>query len=681
MTQAEAPTQDNPVSPKLLAMQEVIDECDKAYYQNGTSPLSDSEYDSLKAKLAKLAPDDPRLTRVGYAISRDEIGSKSQHSIPMGSLDNTDDYLNGVEPWFKKLGVDHPIFASYKMDGMSMALYYEDGKLVKAITRGNGEVGEDVTANAIKWMYVPLNLKERLTLTVRGEAILHKADFQKLATDGGSDSNPRNVGAGIVGRHDGTDNELIRFYAFNIYRLDRPLQNEDYKYAVLENLGFTCAPHKLCNNVSEVADYYNQTNDIRQSLEFEIDGIVVCINNGEFNSSLITDRKSKLRPKFARAVKFPMYTALTTVTGCNITIGHNGVLCPTVTYEPVKVGGVVSSNANLNNWNESSEYPSAAHVCVGDMVSIGLAGDIIPKIVKVITHSPSNPPITEPTVCPFCGSSTTRNLRGKEGAATYCSNPGSCSGTLVQKIDHWIGTSKKGVGILDIGDGVLAAMIEANLVADPADLYKITVDMIQNLKVGAGKLGKSRATKIVDNINNKRNLSLPMFIGGLGIDLLGKRRVEIIQRSANGKLNTIDQWRDQDNLKSVIADGLGSPGEPSILREAIMVGMAECEPLIVKLLANGVTVDSSQVSASPSSGGLLAGRSFCFTGTRDYLDEVVAAGGTIKSGISRGLTFLVQKSVLSESKKTQKAEELGVKIIGIEYLREILDGKVSLDEL
>lgn len=292
--------------------------------------------------------------------------------------------------------------------------------------------------------------------------------------------------------------------------------------------------------------------------------------------------------------------------------------------------------------------------------------------------------LSEPSCCPFCGGPTTNEIRGKEGAATYCAKRSNCPAARVLKIDHWIGSSKKGVGILDIGDGLLKAMLDADLISDPADLYTLTVDQIKNLKIGAGKLGKSRADRVINNINNKRHLTLPVFLGGLGIELLGKRRVETLRSSANGNLDTLEQWRDLDNLKSVIADGLGDPSEQSILREAIISGMSDCSQLIDKLLTNGVTIineGESPDQPTPSKSGILSGISICFTGTRELLKEAEEAGAEIKSGVSAKLDILVQLDPLSASKKSQKADELGVSVISVEVLRRVLNGSLDIQDV
>lgn len=283
-------------------------------------------------------------------------------------------------------------------------------------------------------------------------------------------------------------------------------------------------------------------------------------------------------------------------------------------------------------------------------------------------------PIVEPKTCPSCDAPTTRTLRGKEGACTYCSNP-KCAAAVFAKLDCWIGSSKKGVGILDIGDSMIKALWDNGMLSDPADLYTLTVDGIKNVSIGKGvRIGTSRAEKVVANIQAKKKLTLSTFLGSLGIELLGRRRVTLLQEAAGGQLDRLEDWMDVEKLKTIQIPGYGDT-----IRAAVVQGIEENLDLIKKLLANGVEIDGGAVEAG--AGGEMAGDkpfaglSFCFTGTRDGLDEVTARGGIIKSGVSKGLDFLVQLDSLSKSNKTKKAEEYGTTIISLAFLKQaIADG-------
>lgn len=664
----------------LPEIRSLIDKADSLYYRPGlTSPLTDEEYDDLKEQLRALAPGDERLTRVGLPYDPQELDTKVTHTIPMGSLDNTDDGILGYETWIKwlheKLGLDElEIYASLKIDGASICATYRQGKLVRVATRGNGMVGEDITANAINFAGLPIILPADINIDVRGEAILYKDDFtaicerDKIAES--DRSNPRNLGNGIMGRHDGGDSNKIRFMPFNLLGLE--LETEEAKYQNLRTLGFQPVPRKLCSNISDFMKFYTATAEARDRLPFEIDGIVAILNVVTLQDKFVTsDSKTRLRPKYSRAVKFPHKANTTTLVGVALSVGHTRAIIPTAQLATVRIGGVNVSNALLNNWDEIKRLG----IAIGDEVEVVLSGDIIPKIIRRVKEGNPRTPITEPTRCPACGEVTTRMVHGKQGAVTYCSSP-ECPAAALELINHWIGTSKKGVGILGIGDTMLKALWDNQLIQDQADLYSLTVDQIKDVVLdGKMKIGKSRAEQIVKSINASRTMSLSTFLGSLGIDLLGRRRVKMIMESSNGQLLHLADWLDPQKLSCISGDTIS---------EAIKDGISDNRKLIEKLLANGVTIVDDQLAEQPalkqeaSSDRPFAGLSFCLTGTRECLEDIERLGGTIKSSVSKTLSYLVQADPTSMSNKTKKAEEYEIPIISLDYLRSAIAGEVVL---
>lgn len=681
---------------RLAMLRSAIDRAAQLYYTPGCeSPVTDDEFEALIGELRELVPDDPRLTRVGTPFSSDDMREKRTHSIPMGSLDNTDGGLSGFASWYDKtcalLGVDgFAINASLKMDGNSVALSYVKGEFVEAISRGNGEVGESLTANAVKWAGVPTSLPVPFTGTVRGEAILYKCWFDAMKATDPTLTNPRNVGSGILGRTDGTQNEMIQFVAFNVVSDGLNFPSLNMKFKTLRKLGFTPVQHVVIDYsaredaVKSFEDYFAEIESRRPTLPFEIDGIVVMVDDIAMQKQITKDRKDELRPKYGRAVKFATAKALTKVTGVTITMGHTGSIIPTAILEPVFVGGVTVTNVLLNNWNVDSEAPSAAHVAIGDTVEIARQGDVIPKIVRVIDRPADRQPIEEPKVCPICGSPTTRTLRDKEGVVTYCTNA-DCDGQSTGKIKHYIGSSDKGVGIMGVGDAVLKALVDAELVSTPADLYRLKAEQLIDLKIGESKsgtpirLGNSRTTSLLAEIEKSKQLPLTKFLGALGISLLGRRRVEIVAKEQG--LTTLEDWLNEEKLATI-------PGD--VMRKAIIEGLQKARPVIDDLLSVGVVISpvvlvevmETTTVATADDGVVgpkqIAGSTFCWTGCRDYIDEVTAKGGIMKSGVSRGLDYLVQKDATSSSGKTLKAESYGTKIISIDCLRAVLDGEREL---
>jgi len=693
-------------------LRQLIDKADIAYYRPGVQPiLTDAEYDLLRPALKELAPDDPRIARVGSPYSETELRTKVKHAIPMGSLDNTDDGILGFLPWYQSVQEQvvantlveqrkHytvPIMASLKVDGGSILADYVNGVLTRVATRGNGEVGENITANAASFHGLPTMLPKPVSMSVRGEAILYKSDFQIICErehgipfdqiDTKAISNPRNVGNGILGRDDGMDCDKIHFIVFNVEFWDGheglEFDTEQAKFDTLKDLGFKPVPHKLCSTVDELNDFYNSVANGRDDLPFEIDGVVVCLNRIYDQKIFVTDDiKTRLRPKYARAIKFPHKSNTTVIKEVLLTVGHTGSIIPTAVFEEVRIGGVNVTHALLNNWDEIERLG----IAVGDEVEVVLAGDIIPKVIRLVSKGSSRQPIAEPSRCPSCGEPTTRNYRGKKGAVTYCANPRNCSAAKFAKISHWVGGSKKGVGILGIGDTILKALWDNGIINDPSDLYTLTVEQIQDVVLDGGvRIGTSRATEIVKNIQGKKKLALHTFLGSLGIDLLGRRRVQLLRKEANGQLDRLEDWLDDNKLATIQIPGLGDT-----IRDAIRAGIDEYRPMIQEMVRKGVTIDgeSSEPAtteiageAKEEPGKPLVGVSCCWTGTRAYIDEFEAQGGTVKSGISKGLHLLVQKDATSTSNKTMKAESLGVRIISVEALKKLLDGELTITDL
>ena len=686
---------------QLSELKQLIDKADAAYYRPGLQPvITDAEYDQLKKELKNLDPEDPRNTRVGVQYDPEELRTKVKHPIPMGSLDNTDDGIIGYDAWYKKiseaLGESPQILASLKVDGGSIRAKYVNGNLVEVATRGNGEVGEDITANGVLFRNLPSVLPRPLNIDVRGEAVLPKYDFKLICErEHGipfdqikpSDvSNPRNVGNGLLGRDDGTDSDKIKLIAFNIeFWDDVECNSEVDKMRILRELGFQPVPHSLCSNIEDVQRFYNSTLKDRDVLPFEIDGVVVTINSIEQQNKFVTsDIKTRLRPKYAKAIKFPYMSATTILKDVLLTVGHSGAIIPTAVLEEARVGGVNVKNALLNNWDEIDRLG----VAIGDTVIVGLAGDIVPKLYGVASKGLNRSPIQEPTNCPSCGEPTTRHYRGKKGAITYCSFPEKCPDVQLGKIDHWIGSSKKGVGILDIGDSILRSLWDYQLVVDAADLYTLTPEMLENVQIsGSGvRIGKSRAKKICKNIEDKKVLPLHIFLGSLGVDLLGRRRVQILRESAGGELDKLEDWLDFDKLEKIDLPGFGDT-----IRDAVVSGLKDCLPLIKKLLSVGVKIKypdqkplepEIEGEAKETSGKPFASKSFCFTGTRECIDEVEALGGIIKSSVAKSKPspdFLVQADPTSSSGKTKNAESNGhTTIISLDYLKRVLAGECDL---
>jgi DNA ligase (NAD+) len=670
----------------LNSLRSLIDKADSAYYRAGIQEyIPDALYDQAKERLRSLCPTDERLSRIGLPFDPSELRSKTKHGIPMGSLDNLDGGIEGFDKWFtecgKKLGVRPSIVVSHKVDGGSIRVSYVDGVLKKIVTRGNGEYGEDITANGVNFQYLPAVLPEPLTCDVRGEAVLYKEDFRSLKESEfgvayeeipeAELSNPRNVGNGILGRDSGEGSGLIRFIAFNIFG---GFDSELEKFAELTKLGFQVVEHKVVTTTDELREFYDHSLLNRRSLPYEIDGLVVSLNLSAHQAAFITeDPKSLMRPKFSRAIKFPHMMANTRLVDINLSIGHTGAIVPVAVLEEVRIGGVNVENALLNNWEEIDRLG----IAIGDLVTVILAGDIIPKIIGVAEESQDRIPIVEPSNCPYCNSPTTRELRGKPGVVTYCSNPKKCPEVSLEKIKRWVGDSKRGVGILGIGSSIIEALWGLGILKDVSDLYTLTVEDLKDVELGSGvRVGESRARTIIKNIDSKRVLPIHTFLGCLGIELLGRRRIQILSKAAEGRLDTLDQWLDTKSFGSLVIEGLGEA-----IKQSVIDGIEFNRDLINRLLSKGVVVtgyNKENVMENEREGKVFAGLSFCLTGTRECLQDIERLGGQIKSGVSKDLSFLVQKDPMSSSSKTLKAEKYGVRVISIDFLKKVISGEEKL---
>lgn len=661
----------------LEELRTLIDKADAAYYHPGKSSpiITDYEYDLLKKALAKADPNDYRLIRVGYT---EDTRDKVKHPFPMGSLDNLD-WVEEIAGYLEKKDTSgrqysaHEFVLSHKVDGSSIRASYKQGILQEVVTRGNGVEGTNILANGRLFRNLPLVLRQPVDIEVRGEAVLYKEDFEDITRHDVEKSNPRNVGNGIIGRDDGENCDKINFIAFDCYHTNPEYSSVYEKLFLLKSLGFAVVPHKILCGEAAIKKYVNQVYEQRSSLPYEIDGVVMIMNDIAAQEAITSTSTNKLRPKYARAIKFPHLVGETTILDIELSMGHTGAIIPTAVLDKVRIGGVYVTHALLNNWNEIKRLD----VGVGDKVQVVLAGDIIPKIVKNVQKQGET--AVEPQKC-FCGSPTTRTLRGTSGAVTYCSKFQACEYAQREKIKHWIGDSKRGAGILGIGSAILAEIIDSGLVKDPSDLYKLTVADIEHLKInGKIAVGHSRAQMIIDNIASRSVLPLNKFLGCLGIELLGSRRAQQLIDDAGGKLSTIEQWLDFTNLRAVLHDITG----PTI-SSAIVEGL-EANTTLIRNLLKYVTVGDKkkeEVMNEEKSGAVsdkvFEGLSFCLTGTRECTLDIERLGGTLKSGVSKGLSFLVQADPLSTSGKSKKAEEYGVRIISLDYLKSAIEGKVDL---
>jgi DNA ligase (NAD+) len=656
---------------QLFDLRNQILKAKHAYYYSGEPIMSDAEYDALEDELRKLAPDDPVLAIVGAQVPADSMLTKARHSIPMGSQSKVNSEAE-FRAWYAKSEITE-LHASLKGDGASAAAYYTNGRLIQAISRGDGTVGEDITANALRFKGLPAWVGDDsggFTGAVRFEVILTVDDWTRI--DPSRNKNPRNAGAGIMGRKNGHQSDYLTVFAFDLdeTRNGRSVafSTEMEKAARLAELGFSVIPHQACSNADEAVTYFQNIARTRDNLPFWIDGVVLKIDNIASQTALgVTGG----RPKGQMAWKFDSVGVETVLEGVVVSGGHTGGLYPTAQLHPVEIGGTTVSNASLANYDEIARLD----VAIGDSVWVVKANDIIPKIIRV-THRPeTRAPIPVPTQCPFCGGGVGRRQTsgGGEGVIIECRNS-ECSIKSSGKIRRWIAS----LDILGIGDAVREAMIERLALEDAADLYTLRnrAAELAELVINAEKdltLGEKRTAAILDAIDATRTLALSRFLGSLGIDHLGKRRVELMMTAADGALDMLDDWRSGRLRESVLAEKAGVPNVSGQIQDAI----DKMSQVIDKLLANGVTV-LPPVGDIPASDDVPL-KTVCISGKlpsgkkkADYVAPLKAAGYGLVDDVTKGLDYLVLADPNSTSSKSEKARKLGIEVISEERLEQMV---------
>ena len=521
---------------RIAALRNVILEAKHAYYYSGEPVMSDAEYDALEDELRQLSPDDAVLALVGSPVPLDTMLTKARHSIPMGSQSkvNSEDEFR---TWWTRSGTQ-AVHASLKGDGASAAAYYREGQLVQAISRGDGTTGEDITANALRFKGLPAWVgggqegdSVAFTGAVRFEVILTVSDW--TAVDPTRSKNPRNVGTGIMGRKNGHQSDCLTVFAFDIDEVrgstSVSFSTETEKTARLVELGFNVVPCQRCSSAEEAVGCFQRIAHERDNLPVWIDRVVMKLDDIAAQRELgVTSG----RPKGQVAWKFDFSGAETVLEDVVISGGHTGGLYPTGQLRAVEIGGTTVSNVSLANFDEIERLD----VAIGDSVWVVKANDIIPKIVRVTDWPATRRPILAPVVCPFCGGGVgrRRTTNGDEGVIIECRNA-ECPKKSTGKIRRWIAS----VDILGIGDGVLEASVDRFALEDSAGLYMLRgqADALAELVINVERdirLGQKRAQSILDAIDATRTLSFSQFLGSLGLDHLGKRRVELMIRSAAG---------------------------------------------------------------------------------------------------------------------------------------------------
>ena len=663
---------------RIEELRELINYHNYRYYVLNEPEITDDEYDELFRELVELeemypefvTPDSP-TQRVG-APPRKEFG-EVRHSIPMLSLQDArnDDELRDFDARIKRvlglpMNAEIEYVAEPKFDGLSCEIVYVDGKYTLASTRGDGIVGEDVTPNVRTIKTVPMRLlkvqgipvPERIE--VRGEVLMSKKDFQKLneelARRGEKTfANPRNAAAGSLRQLDPniTAQRRLDFIAWGVGVVEGiSFKKHSEVLETLEKFGFKAAkPRRICKNIDEVIEFYHRIESERDSFDYELDGIVVKVNDMELWERLGSTARS---PRWAIAGKFKPRQRTTKILDVVYQVGRTGTITPVAVLEPVEVSGVIVSRATLHNF----DYVKLMDVRVGDTVVVQRAGDVIPEIVSVVKDKRTGKerPIEPPTRCPVCGADVV-----KEGAYYRCVNI-SCPAKLVQALIHF--ASRRAMDIEGLGGKTAQLLVERGLVKDLADIFYLKKEDILKLPGFADK----SAQNLIDGINRaKQDVPLHRFLYAIGIPNVGEFTAKLLA----DKFGSLEKLMKATYDQLLQIEGIG----PEIARSIVEFFKEKRNiEVINKMFKAGLKlkeVRKEEVQKSP-----FAGKTVVFTGalssmTRDQAKSYVEMlGGRVSNSVSRKTDLVVVGE--NPGSKYQKAMRLGIKMVNEDEFLEML---------
>jgi DNA ligase (NAD+) len=653
---------------EIEALREELRRHEHLYYVLDQPEITDAEYDALMRRLQDLEEQHPELASPDSPTHR--VGGKPRegfvkvrHSSAMLSLDNAlnEDELRDFDRRVRDLlgGASYRYITELKMDGLSMAAHYRNGTFQQAVTRGDGQVGEDVTENARTIRSLPLRVKGKwAAFEVRGETVMNRRAFERLNAERDERglsrfANPRNAAAGSlrVLEPQITASRRLDYYTYFLLVDGRPaLESHWESLDELERLGFKVNRYRhLCDSLEDVLAFCTKWEGQRDELPYEIDGVVIKVDSIAQQQQLGYTAKA---PRWAIAYKYPARQAVTTVEGIGVQVGRTGALTPVASLKPVLVGGVTVSRATLHNEDEIGRLGLE----VGDDVVIERSGDVIPKVVRVHAQGSYRRPFQMPTKCPVCGGKVVR----EEGeAASRCINT-NCSARLKESILHF---ASRGVMNIDgVGDALADQLVDRGMVESVADLYVLTEEKLMDL----ARMGKKSAGNIVRNIEKSKENPLPRVLTALGIRFVGERTA-VFLAEAFGSLDAIAA-AEADNLQ--LAEEVGPKVAESVFQ---FFREPRNRQLVERLRAAGLQF--TYESARPK-GGPLRGLTFVLTGTlpnlsRDEAKRLIeSAGGKVSGSVSKKTSYLVAGD--EAGTKLTKAQELGIRIVTEEELLDLI---------
>lgn len=632
------------------------------YYVEDNPQISDTEYDTLYKQLEKLEEKYPEFIlensptqRVGDKIL-DEF-EKITHKVPMLSLSNTfsTEDLRDFDARVSKLvpGQDVEYICELKIDGLAISIIYENGKLVSAATRGDGSVGEDVTENIKTIFSIPKVLKDNRTFEVRGEVYLPRKSFELLNAERESNNevlfaNPRNAAAGSLRQLDSKITAKRRLSAF-IYSIvgDDSIVSQENALNIAKEYDLPVNPNfKLCKNIDEVIEYINYWTEHKKDLPYDIDGIVIKVNSYDTQEEVGYTQKS---PRWATAYKFPEEELATKLLDVELSVGRTGIITPVAILDPIVISGSTVSKASLHNKDIIDELD----IHIGDMVVVKKAGEIIPKVVRVVKElrSSDSDKYIMPEVCPSCGQQT---FTKPNDPFTRCKNP-DCPDQNIRRIIHF--ASRDTLNIEGLGDKVVTTLYEKGIISHTIDLFSLEREKLISLD----RMGEKSVDNLLNAIENSKQSSLDKVIFALGILNVGKKAGKILAEKYLNLSNlmnaTLDELVNLDDVGQITAesilDYLSDENNIKFINDLIKVGMNP------QYEVQEVNTDN-----------IFAGKTVVLTGklvelTRNEAKEYLEKYGAKVTGSVTSKTDLVIAGEKAGS-KLAKAEQLGIRVINEE---------------
>lgn len=657
---------------RIRELSELLNRYNREYYVLDAPSVPDSEYDRLFNELCALEAVWPELRsptsptqRVGGEVREDL--AKVRHAVPMLSIHTETDFSDDGARAFDarvrnalELGEgDAPVTyeCELKFDGLAVNLRYEKGRLVGAQTRGDGAVGEDVTANVKTIAGVPLEIDPALApevLEVRGEVIMHRDDFaalnaQQSAVGAKTFVNPRNAAAGSLRQLDSavTARRRLHFYSYGVGEVSDAnwYASMTELFVKLKTLGFPVVrERRLAHGPQDLIDFHRHVAQIRPDLPFDIDGVVYKVDSVALQRTLGFVARE---PRWACAHKYPPEEAMTQVLDVDVQVGRTGRVTPVARLSPVFVGGVTVSNATLHN----EEHVRELGLMIGDTVVVRRAGDVIPEVVRVVpdrrpAHARS---FVMPKVCPVCGSLIVRDEEEKD---SRCTGGLVCPAQVKLSLVHF--ASRRAMGIDGMGEKIVDVLVDKGLIKRPSDIYALSVETLAEID----RMGPKSAANLMAAINKSRTTTLDRFIFALGIRHVG----EATARDLAAHFGTLEALRAADETALLEVPDVGPA-----LAESITAFFAEehnAQELERLKMAGIVWPEGRVVANEPSA---VAGKTFVLTGTLPTLsrdaakDRILAAGGKVSGSVSKKTDFVVAGEAAGS--KLDKAQALGVTVI------------------